>query len=145
MRILALDIGDKRIGVAISDPFGWTAQPLETIIRKNLSLDIQRIQDLARKYEVTELLLGLPKNMNGTLGPQAIKVQELAKVLGRDLALPVAFWDERLSTVAAQRVLLEADTSRSKRKLVIDKMAAVLILQGYLDYRSSKSKMDPTT
>ncbi|MHB1125430.1 MAG: Holliday junction resolvase RuvX [Bacillota bacterium] len=140
MRILALDIGDKNIGLAISDPFGWTAQPLVTIRRKGLTSDIQHIRDLVDKHEVTELLVGLPKNMNGTLGPQAIKVQELAKILSNDLGLPATFWDERLSTVAAEKALLEADTSRAKRKLVIDKLAAVLILQGYLDSRSFKDR-----
>lgn len=133
MRILALDIGSKTIGVAVSDPMGWTAQPLMIIRRKNPAADEATIFDLILEYEVEELLIGLPLNMNGTEGPQSVRVREFAKNLEGKIKVPIKFWDERLSTVAADRSLLEADLSRSRRKEVIDKMAAVFILQGYLN------------
>ena len=136
MRIMALDVGDRTIGVALSDPMGWTAQGLEVIRRKVLQLDMTRLQEIVKEYEVTQVVVGLPKNMDGTLGAQAEKVLAFVKELEAALELPVVTWDERLSTVAAQRTLLEADVSRAKRKQVIDKMAAVVILQGYLASRS---------
>lgn len=133
MRVMGLDVGSKTIGVALSDPFGWTAQGLEVIRRKGLDNDLRRLAEIIQEHEVHKAVIGLPKNMNGTLGPQAEVVQEFVKEFQEKLHIPVAMWDERLTTVAAQRTLIEADLSRQKRKQVIDKMAAVMILQGFLD------------
>ena len=139
MRILGLDLGDKKIGVAVSDPMGWTAQGLEVIHRKGSSSGvIQRIQEIAGHYEVERIVVGLPRNMDGTVGEQGRKAIRYAGVIREELGLPVEMWDERLSTVSASRVLLEADMSRAKRKKVIDKMAAAVILQGYLDARGKR-------
>lgn len=141
MRILGLDFGQKTIGVAVSDPFGWTAQGVEIIRRQeeeNLKKSIARISELCQEYSVELIVLGYPKNMNNTLGPRAEKTQAFKKRLEKELKIQVELWDERLSTVAAERDLLEADLSRAKRKQVIDKMAAVFILQGYLDSNSKK-------
>jgi len=135
MRVMGLDVGDKTIGVAVSDLLGLTAQGIETI-RRDEKVDYwQRLSELCRHYEVERIVVGLPKNMNGTLGPRAKKVTEFICHLQEKLSLPVEVWDERLSTVAVERTLLDADLSRKKRKKVIDKMAAVFILQGYLDAR----------
>ena len=133
MRLMGLDVGSKTIGVALSDPFGWTAQGLEVIKRKGLERDLQRLAEIIQEYEVHKAVIGLPKNMNGTIGPQAEAVQEFVREFQENLRIPVEMWDERLTTVAAQRTLIEADVSRQKRKQVIDKMAAVMILQGFLD------------
>ncbi len=133
MRIMGLDIGDKTIGVAVSDEFGWTAQGVEVIYRKNLDEDINHLNKIIDQYAIEELVVGLPKNMNGTIGPRAEKTIELAEILKERIELPLSFWDERLTTVSAEKTLIEADISRKKRKKVIDKMAAMLILQGYLD------------
>lgn len=135
MRYMGLDVGDKTIGVAVSDLLGWTAQGVETIRRKSLNHDFLRLQELVQQYEVTEFVVGLPKNMNGTYGPRTQLVMEFIQELEARLGLPANTWDERLSTVAAQRTLIAADVSRKKRKQVIDKMAAVVILQGFLDAR----------
>ena len=132
MRILAIDLGEKRIGLAISDALGITAQGLPTIQVKNEQEICPKIMETINERNVTQLVFGLPKNMNGTLGPQAKKVEECAQKLKQLSGLPVDFEDERLSTVRAEQVLLEADTSRAKRKKVIDKLAAVIILQSYL-------------
>ena len=133
-RYLGLDIGDRTIGVAVSDLLGLTAQGVETIRRKNLASDITRLGELMQQYETRELVSGYPKNMNGSEWERCEVVRsfidEVKKVYPD---IHVMFWDERLSTVAATRSLLEADLSRRKRKKVIDKMAAVFILQGYLD------------
>lgn len=138
MRIMGLDFGSKTIGVAVSDALLWTAQGVKTIRRSKAELD--ELRELIRDYEVNEIVIGYPRNMNGTMGPRCELTDEFAKVLRQEFELPVELWDERLSTVAAQRTLLEADVSRAKRKLVIDKMAAVFILQGYLDRRQSKNR-----
>ena len=141
MRILGLDFGSKTIGVAVCDPFGWTAQGLEIIRREeenNLKKSIARIYELCREYAVESIVLGLPKNMNNTEGERVEKTLAFKKRLEKELKLPVELWDERLSTVAAERSLLEADLSRAKRKKVIDKMAAMYILQGYLDSKPKK-------
>lgn len=132
MRILAIDLGEKRIGLAISDALGITAQGLPTIQVKNEQEICPKIMETINERNVTQLVFGLPKNMNGTLGPQAKKVEECAQKLKQLSGLPVDFEDERLSTVRAEQVLLEADTSRAKRKKVIDKLAAMIILQSYL-------------
>ncbi len=131
MRCMGLDYGDKTIGVAVSDEFRWTAQGLETIRRKSPDQDLDRLREIIKQYEVTEIVVGLPKNMNGTIGPRGEICKEYADLLKETLHLPVHLWDERLTTVAAQRTLIEADVSRKKRKQVIDKMAAAIILQGF--------------
>jgi putative Holliday junction resolvase len=132
LRILAIDLGEKRIGLAISDALGITAQGLPTIQVKNEQEICPKIMEIIKERNVDRLVFGLPKNMNGTLGPQAKKVEQCAQKLRHLSSLPVDFEDERLSTVRAEQVLLEADTSRAKRKKVIDKLAAVIILQSYL-------------
>ncbi len=132
-RTMGLDVGDKTIGIAASDPMGWTAQGIETIMRTNIKKDLQRLEELVKEYEVNKIVVGLPKNMNGTIGPQGEKVQEFAERLKKRFSAEIVLWDERLTTVAAERSLIAADVSRKKRKEVIDKMAAVYILQGYLD------------
>ncbi|HWR07206.1 Holliday junction resolvase RuvX [Sporomusa sp.] len=134
MRILALDVGDKTIGVAVCDELKLTAQGVEVVRRTSAARDFARLNELITQYEVGLVVIGLPKNMNGTIGPRG----ELVKDFANDLvqAVPnveIKFWDERLSTVAAQKALIAADVSRAKRRQVIDKMAAVFILQGYLD------------
>lgn len=135
MRIMGLDVGSKTIGVAISDAFGWTAQGLTTIhwSEKDFSTANQSLAPLIDEYEVTEIVIGLPKHMNGSIGERGEISQKFADYLADKYQIKTTLWDERLSTMAAERVLLEADVSRGKRKNVIDKMAAVMILQGYLD------------
>lgn len=133
MRILGLDIGDRTIGVAVSDPLGYTAQGVTTIRRKNEDKDIEELANLCKEYNVETIVSGLPKNMNGTVGPQSEKVLAFCEIIKRKIDIPVKMWDERLTTVAAEKAMLEADLSRSKRKKIIDKMAATYILQGYLD------------
>lgn len=139
MRILGLDYGSKTVGVSLSDPFGWTAQGVETIFRKqdeNIKPSIARIKELCEENQVKTIVLGFPKNMNNTIGERGEKTITFQKKLEKATGLTVELWDERLSTVAAENLLLEADMSRTKRKTVIDKMAAVYILQGYLDSKS---------
>lgn len=133
MRILGLDIGDRTIGVAISDPLGFTAQGITTIRRKSEAYDLEEIKKICDEYEVDTIVSGLPKNMNGTLGPQSEKVLEFCDLIKEHVNIKIKMWDERLTTVAATRAMLEADLSRSKRKKIVDKIAATYILQGYLD------------
>ena len=133
LRILGLDIGSKRIGIALSDELGFTAQGIETLICRTLEKDVDRILELSTEYGVQEIVVGMPYNMDGTEGPQVRKVRAFVEQINRRVDIPVREWDERLSTAAAERILLEADMSRSKRRKVIDKLAAVIILQGYLD------------
>jgi putative holliday junction resolvase len=135
MRVMGLDVGSKTVGVAISDALGWTAQGIETvrINEEEGEFRIDRIKALAEEYEVDTIIVGMPKNMNNTIGPRGEASKAYGDLIQRELSILVKYWDERLSTMAAERVLLEADVSRKKRKKVIDKMAAVMILQGYLD------------
>ena len=133
MRIMALDVGSRTIGIACSDALLMTAQGIETIRRTSLENDFNRLRELISEYEVHELVVGMPKNMNGTKGDRAEKTEEFVEKMKTVIDLPITFWDERLSTVMAERQLIAADVSRKKRKGVIDKMAAVVILQGYLD------------
>ena len=133
MRILGLDVGSKTIGVAISDPLGWTAQGIDTIRRKNKEQDIELVHKICKDYGVETIVIGLPKNMNGTIGPSGEIAMEFGKVVEEELKIKVEFWDERLTTVAAHKAMLEADLSRNKRKKIVDKVASTYILQGYLD------------
>lgn len=135
MRIMGLDLGDKTIGISMSDELGWTAQGLEVIRRKQESpeADLERLDQLIKEYQVEKVIVGLPKNMNGTIGPRGELCKEFGRSLQERTGIPIQMWDERLSTVAAERILISADVSRKKRKQVIDKMAAVIILQGFLD------------
>ena len=145
MRILGLDYGTKTVGVAVSDPLGWTAQPVETIWRKEenkLRRTLARIEELIRTYEVEQLVLGLPKNMNNTLGERAEFTLEFKEKLEKRTGLPVCLWDERLTSAQAERVLMEAGVRRENRKQHLDMMAAVLILQSYLDSEHMKEQ-DP--
>ena len=136
MRKMGLDVGSRTVGVAVSDLLGWTAQGLE-IIKINEDegeFGIERVAELVKQYEVNEFVVGLPKNMNNTIGPRAEAAMAYGDLLKETFNLPVVYQDERLSTVAAERMLVEqANTSRAKRKKVIDKLAAVVILQNYLD------------
>ncbi|UTE76430.1 Holliday junction resolvase RuvX [Rossellomorea sp. KS-H15a] len=135
MRVMGLDVGSKTVGVAISDELGWTAQGIETIkIDEDQGVfRMDRIKKLADEYQVDTVVVGMPKNMNNTIGPRGEASKAYGELIQQELSLPIKYWDERLSTMAAERVLLEADVSRKKRKKVIDKMAAMMILQGYLD------------
>lgn len=139
-RILALDIGEKRIGVAISDPLGITAQGIGVIERKNRTHDIAALRRLIDEHGATCLLLGLPRNMDGTLGDKAREVQEFGELMTRELGIPVEYQDERLSTRAVEGTLIAADVRRRRRRQVIDKLAAVYILQGYLDRKAGNNK-----
>lgn len=137
MRIMGLDVGSKTIGVAISDPMGWTAQGIETV-KINEAIEefgMERLGELIKQYEVTEAVVGYPKNMNNSIGPRAEASERFADLLKEAYSIPVILWDERLTTSAAEKMLISADVSRKNRKKVIDKMAAVMILQGYLDFK----------
>jgi putative Holliday junction resolvase len=140
MRILGLDFGSKIIGMAVSDEMGWSAQGIGTIKRKSLHHDLAEIEKYIEEYNVERIVIGLPKNMDGSLGKAAEHVLRFVENLKEEFDMPIDTWDERLSTVAAERVLLQADVSRQKRKQVIDKVAATIILQGYLDYLKNTSK-----
>lgn len=143
MRIMGLDYGSKTVGVAISDALQLTAQGIETIERKEenkLRKTLARIEELAKEYEVEKIVIGLPKHMNNTIGERAEKSLELKEKLERRTGLPVVMWDERLTTVMAERVLIESNVRREKRKQYIDKIAAVFILQGYLDSMHMEQK-----
>ena len=137
MRILGLDIGQKTIGVAISDPLGFTAQGITTIRRKKKEEDINEIINLCKEYAVETIVVGLPKNMNGSIGFAGEKIMEFTELLKDSVECKIELWDERLTTVAAHRAMLEAELSRGKRKMIVDKIAATYILQGYLDRLSN--------
>ena len=138
MKIMGLDVGSKTVGVAISDALGWTAQGIETIKIDEAAgeFGIERINELVKEHNVTEFVVGYPKNMNNTIGPRGEASESYKKLLEDTFGFPVKLWDERMTTMAAERMLIEADVSRKKRKQVIDKMAAVMILQGYLDSKN---------
>ncbi|MER2263069.1 MAG: Holliday junction resolvase RuvX [Psychrobacillus sp.] len=138
MRIMGLDVGSRTVGIAISDALGWTAQGIETIKINEDAQDfgMDRIDELVKQHQVSEFVVGFPKNMNNSIGPRAEASEQFAKLLTDKYNFPVTLWDERLTTMAAERMLIDADVSRKKRKLVIDKMAAVMILQGYLDRKN---------
>jgi len=133
MRVLGLDVGEKTIGVAVSDPLGITAQGLQVIRRSALEQDLQQLAKLVESYSVEQIVVGMPRRTDGSYGPEAAKVEQFAKALQEAVSVPIRFWDERFSTVTAQRILLEGDVSRAKRRQVVDKVAASVILQAYLD------------
>ena len=132
-RIMGLDIGDKTIGVSVSDLMGLTAQGVKTVKRVGKKKDIEELKAIIKERQVTKIVSGLPKNMNGTLGPQGEKVIKFCELLEQETGIKIEYWDERLSTVAAERTLIQGNVRRENRKGVIDMIAAVIILQGYLD------------
>ena len=139
MRVMGLDYGSKTVGVAVSDPLGLTAQGVETVWRKQenkLRQTLARIEELISEYQVERIVLGYPKNMNNTIGERALKSLEFKEKLEKRTGLPVVMWDERLTTAEAERTLIETGVRRENRKQFLDQMAAVLILQGYLDRMS---------
>ncbi|MBB5336866.1 Holliday junction resolvase RuvX [Pectinatus brassicae] len=139
MRIMGLDVGDKTVGVAISDALMLTAQGIETVRRQSWEIDLKRLNELIEEYSIDKIVVGLPRNMNGTEGERCDVVRDFAEHLKEVVSTPeIIFWDERLSTVAAEKYLVAADVSRAKRRKIIDKMAAVFILQGYLDSNPQK-------
>ena len=143
---MGLDFGSKTVGVAVSDPLGITAQPIEIVRRKSenkLRQTLARIEELIREYQVTQLVLGLPKNMNNTLGERAEKSLEFKEMLERRTGLSVVMWDERLTTVEANRALMEGNVRREERGKYVDALAAVLILQGYLDRICAPGTAEP--
>ncbi len=145
MRIVGLDFGSKTVGVAVSDPLGITAQPVEIVRRKSenkLRQTLARIEKLAKEYEAEMFVLGLPKNMNNTLGERAERTLEFKEMLERRTGLPVVMWDERLTTVAANRAMMEGGVRRENRGQYVDALAASLILQGYLDSRSLQASSE---
>ena len=145
MRVLGLDYGSKTVGVAVSDPLGLTAQGVETIQRKEenkLRRTCARIEELIREYQAEQIVLGFPKHMNNDIGERAQKTLEFRDMLARRTGLEIILWDERLTTVEAERTLIESSVRREDRKKYIDKIAAVFILQGYLDSLQIRREMD---
>ena len=133
MRILALDHGTKRIGVAISDEMQMIALPLEFILAEPFANFLTRLKEIIREKEVEQILVGLPRNMDGSYGPAALKVQEFVAVLKETIAIPIKMWDERLTSTQANRFLIQAEMRRDKRKQKVDETAAAILLQSYLD------------
>ena len=141
MRIMGLDVGDKKIGVAISDSLLITAQGKETLFRESLKVDLDKLIEYINEYDVHKIVVGMPLNMNGSMGPQGEKTKQFVAKLEKklihstriDREIEIVYWDERMTTMGATRSLIETDMSRKKRKGVVDTVAAVLILQGYLD------------
>ncbi len=140
MRILGIDYGSKRIGLSVCDELGFTAQGLTTITRKNRKKDMEEISSFVEKYNVEKIVIGFPVRLDGTEGIQCEKVNRFAGILEEMFSIPVIKWDESLSTKEAERILIEANMSRKKRKGVVDKLAATIILQGYLDYLDRMKK-----
>lgn len=142
-RILGLDVGTKTIGVAVSDPFGWTAQGLETVqinVEKE-KFGLERLSEIIDEYSVEKIVVGLPKNMDGTLGERAEASIEFGELLEKEFSLPIEYEDERLTTAQANRMMIEeGDLSRRKRKKIVDKLAAIMILQNYLDRKDQMRK-----
>ncbi|MBM4125200.1 MAG: Holliday junction resolvase RuvX [Nitrospira sp.] len=139
-RILALDYGTKRVGVALSDELGWTAQPLETYLRRSLEADVAHVQQLVLAHEVREVVLGLPLRLDGSIGPAAESANQFKEQLERVLSVPVIAWDERYTTKAAEDILIQANMSRKKRKGTVDRIAAAILLQSYLESLSSSGE-----
>ncbi|MEN9796792.1 MAG: hypothetical protein RL653_488 [Pseudomonadota bacterium] len=142
---MGLDVGTRTVGVAVADELGFTAQPLETVRRKSLRVDLEALGVIARDHGVDRVVVGLPLNMDGTEGPRALASRKFAAEVERALGLPVDLWDERLTTAEAQRVLISADVSRARRKEVVDTLAASIILQGWLDARSASRPTEEET
>ena len=136
-RIMGLDVGDKTIGVALSDPMFLMAHPIETIKRKKASLDIQRLVEIIEKEDVKTIVVGLPKNMNNSIGPQSMKVMSFVDLLKKQTDKDIIYEDERMTTLQSERVLIDMDVRRENRKKYIDKIAATFILQSYLDRRNN--------
>ena len=134
-RILGLDVGTKRIGVAISDPLGFSAQPLTTIIRESKKKDMAAIEAILLEYDIKKVIVGMPKNMNGTVGPSGEMAMQVGEKIRNKFKIEIIYIDERLSSVSAERILIEADIRREDRKNMIDKVAASYILQTYLDMK----------
>jgi putative Holliday junction resolvase len=143
-RVLGLDVGSKRIGIAISDPLGITAQGLKTLQRQNKRIDFEKLVQLAREHEVSEVVVGFPLRMSGAEGIQAEKMHRFADELRERLQLPVHLWDERLTSAEANRLLRETEMSIKRRGQVVDQMAAVLILQSWMEHRSHKERTSST-
>lgn len=142
MRILGLDVGTKNIGVSICDPMGIIAGGLPTIRRKgDTEADVRKVTDAVKEYGVETIVVGLPKNMNGTEGPSCDMAKEFAALVSEVVDTPIVFWDERLTSVMAENAMIEADLSRKKRKQKVDSLAAILILQSYLDYLKNEGKI----
>ena len=143
-RVLGLDVGSKRIGIAISDPLGITAQGLETLQRQNKRLDFEKLTRLVAEYQVSEIVVGFPLRMSGAEGMQAEKMHLFADELRERVQLPVHLWDERLTSAEANRLLRETEMSIKRRGQVVDPMAAVLILQSWMEHRSQAGCNDPS-
>jgi len=139
LRILAIDPGTVRLGLALSDPSGTIAQPLGVLVRRSEAEDLRALTELAERHEVGQIVIGLPRLMDGRLDTEAQKAQAFGAQVARATGRPVAYWDERLTTVAAERYLIEQGKRRAKRRQEIDRMAATLLLQGYLDYRAGRA------
>ena len=145
-RILGLDVGSKTVGVAVSDPFGWTAQGLETIQinESKEEFGLKRLGEIIEEYEVSQIVIGLPKNMDGTIGERAIASQDYGQLVTEEFDLPIIYQDERLTTAQANRMMIEeGDVSRKKRKKVIDKLAAIMILRSHLDREANMKGDNP--
>ncbi|NLJ67172.1 MAG: Holliday junction resolvase RuvX [Clostridiales bacterium] len=141
MRILAMDVGDRRIGMAISDSLGLMAHGIETLVRKGEKHDMERIGQIIDIYKPDKMVLGLPINMNGTIGPQSEKVKKFGDLIKEHgFTGDIIYWDERLTSMQANRIMIDADVSRKKRKENVDMMAAIFILQGYLDFTNNKKR-----
>ena len=143
-RILALDPGTKRIGVALSDEMGWIAQPLETIERRSITADLKHIQQLVHAHEVDRVILGMPFRLDGSVGPAAEQVGQFKALLEGVLTVPVIPWDERMTSKSAEAILIEANVSRRKRKGAVDRVAAAILLQSYLESLSAQEPSDPS-
>ena len=139
MRILAIDPGTVRLGLALSDPSGTIAQPLSVLARRSEPEDLKTLAELVERHEVGMIVIGLPRMMNGRLEAAALQAQAFGAQVARATGRPVAYWDERLTSVAAERYLIEQGKRRNKRRQEIDRMAATLLLQGYLDYRAGRA------
>jgi putative holliday junction resolvase len=144
-RILALDYGTKRIGVALSDELKWTAQPLETFERRALDWDVAHIATLVSSHDVERVVLGFPLQLDGRQGPAVLAMRVFAEKLEAGISVPIILWDERMTTKAAEDLLIAADVSRKKRKGVVDRIAAAILLQSYLEAQASSSAVDGTT